>query len=489
MKTPVSILCISDLHLRHRELDSITHLGRDLLDYARNNQNNQAMCWIPDYIVIAGDIVNRGEQNYESARTHINDLLDLFKISPNHVIMVPGNHDNNVKRYNFKNYKEECQIFEDYQNNVLGNKGQFWDHFSNKFEDYISFCHSFIEGNEGNSYYSAGDLFPSNSNAQELGLLSGVRFFEDDSLCFLYVNTEWLYVEPKKLINRRTAKKKQYLSIKEQCKLCAPIIYDAFQLIRKSCPRATVITVMHRYFNDLNILEYNNTDKARMDSVHMIEEISDLILTGHEHRVSIEPPSFMNNRYQHISIGAAGIESINKQIPVRTACVININPAQKVLKMLNATYDEKDGIWSFSEDRNSYPMHPINDDKEMVNNNGRIPCIKAKNFDNDAIDNAIKDYFVIEDDSPVKYVPIKYLYDIKALENELDDVINKHSSKELLFIVVYRVIVEGSDDGNKGDVEEFTDFYKENHLVDIVDNVIVKGVYVLVPRQINVDYE
>ena len=51
------------------------------------------------------------------------------------------------------------------------------------------------------------------------------------------------------------------------------------------------------------------------------------------------------------------------------------------------------------------------------------------------------------------------------------------------------VIVEGSDDGNKGDVEEFTDFYKENHLVDIVDNVIVKGVYVLVPRQINVDYE
>jgi predicted phosphodiesterase len=489
MKTPISILCISDLHLRCSESMPIIKLGNNLLDYANNNSNNQTLCWIPDYIVIAGDIVDKGQHDYGLAQEHVNNLIRLFHINPNHLIIVPGNHDSNIDEYNFETYKNECEVFDNYQNNVSKYSKIFWDHFSKKFDDYISFCNGLISKNEGNKYHKINDLFPCESYAQKKGVLSGVRYFEEDSLCFLYVNTEWLYVNPKIILEESNKDLKRYLSIKEQCKLCAPVVNDAFQLIKQSYPRATVITVMHRFFNDLNIFEYNNTDKAKMDPVRQIEKISDLILTGHEHRVSIEPPSFINNRYQHISIGATGIESTNNKIPVRTACVININPAQKVLKMLNASYNDLNSIWTFEEDDNQYSLHGSDsNNRGKVKVGGRIPCIKAKRNDKRVIVNAIKEYFRIADDTHIIFVSIKSTNNKDAIKNELENAIRKRVSNKLLFFVLYRIIFEGSDSRYKDDEEGVVKTYRQYHIADIADNVIIKEVNVIIPRQINVDY-
>ena len=458
------------------------------MDYAINNPNDQTISWIPDYIVIAGDIVDKGKHDYGLAQKHVKNLIRLFHINPSHVIVVPGNHDNNIDEYNFETYKKECELFDDYQNNVFNNRKKFWDHFTKKYDDYLSFCNGLIRKNKGNKYYKISDLFPCDSYAQKNGVLSGVRYFKEDSLCFLYVNTEWLYVNPKTILEESNNNSKQYLSIKEQCKLCAPIVNDAFELIQHNYPRATVITVMHRFFNDLNIFEYNNTDKAKMDPVRQIERISDLILTGHEHRVSIEPPSFVHNRYQHISIGTAGIESTNKTIPVRTACVININPAQKVFKMLNASYNDLNSIWTFVEDDNQYSLHDSKSSREKIKVGGRIPCIKAKRNDKKVIVNAIKEYFRIKDDSHVIFVPIKNRNNKDAIKNELENAISKRVSNKLLFIVVYRIIFEGSDSKYKDKEEEVVKIYRKDHFADIVDSVIIKEVNVLIPRQINVDY-
>ena len=115
MKTPISILCISDLHFNNKESKPIRQLGKDLLVYTNNEENVSRLRWIPDYVVIAGDIINQGNKDYSEPRTHIMELLKEFKLPSNRVIMVPGNHDKDTTNYDLTAYKDECDLFDSYQ--------------------------------------------------------------------------------------------------------------------------------------------------------------------------------------------------------------------------------------------------------------------------------------------------------------------------------------------------------------------------------------
>lgn len=495
MKTPISILCISDLHLKSSKSEPISNLGTNLLEFANNNSNEQAICWVPDYIVIAGDFVDQGKNDYQNASDHIHELLEAFKIKEDHVIVVPGNHDNNIDDYTLEIYKEECDIFEKYQKDasVSSSREKFWRHYSKKYSDYISFCKKFMDKNGGNEYLRGDELFPDDSkepdnsvklDSKELGLLSGVRCFKDDSLCFVYVNTEWLYVAPKNILKIDGAIEKKYLEIKEKCKLCAPLVNDAFDLIKQEYQDATVITVMHRFFNDLNILEYNHTDKAKKDPVRQIEEISDIILSGHEHRVSIDPPSYIKNWYQHISIGTSMQNSTRDTVPPRTACVININPAQKVLKLLSASYDDINKKWSFFEDVNQYPLHPSDEKNENNKEVGKIPRIKARRVDDTILKNAIMEYFRIKKEDPVEIQLIKN--NTSETRDELENALRSRNSETLLLMVVYRTVFDnGSIDATIND--EVVSAFRKDHFADMLDNVIIKEIDVVVPPPINVN--
>lgn len=496
MKTPISILCISDLHFNNKELKPIRQLGKDLLVYTNNGEDVSLLRWIPDYIVIAGNITNQGNKDYTEPKDHIMELLEEFKLPLNRVIMVPGNHDKNTSDYDIASYKDEWELFDSYQKMKQRDSIQkFTDHFVLKFNDYLAFAQHFLSQTTNYNdylYQNPSILIPEGFEDHRAKLLSGVRYFEEDSLCFFLVNTEWLYIPPKILMKEKMKSGslisneyydeiKEYLMVKENCKLCVPLINDAFNFIKNNHPECTVVTVMHRDFKDLTWCEINHTDLSQKDPVRQIEDVSDVILTGHEHSVSIESPTFVKNNVQHYQIGSTGRDSLGLAEPVRTACVININPAKECVEMLKAHYDYIKNQWSFEESEDKFPLRHkyFQNEKEMLLKDETI-IIKAKSMDEKTINAEIKAHFDFSG-SDVVLCPIRYKVDIKeGLEKVYQN--KRKETAALLFIVVYRIVTNNRADYciESDDIEQF----KKEHLIEVLCNrlIISDKVRVVVPN-------
>lgn len=499
MKTPISILCISDLHFNNKESKPIRQLGKDLLVYTNKGEDDSLLRWIPDYIVIAGDITNQGNKDYKEPKDHIKELLKEFKLPSNRVIMVPGNHDKDTTNYDLTTYKDECDLFDRYQKMESRKETipEFREHFVSKFNNYLSFVQGFLSDTTNGScdaflYEDSKILIPEEVEDHRIKLLSGIRHFEEDSLCFFLVNTEWLYVPPKILMKERLKLGslsisndyyddiKDYLMVKENCKLCVPLINDAFNLIKnnKKYRECTVITVMHRDFKDLTWTENNHTDPSQKNPISQIEAVSDVILTGHEHSVNIEPPTFVKNKVQHFQIGSTGIYSASRKEPIRTACVININPAKECMELLNAHYDAINNSWSFEENKNLFPLRQkYCQTYDILTDIGeRKTIIKAKSIDEEIINAEIRAHFDINDPDVV-LCPIRY--NVDNIIDELERITNSKRDK-MLFVVVYRIVSDKNNDKyvETGSIKQF----KNKHLKDCLCNrLIIKEVDVVVP--------
>lgn len=498
MKAPVSILCISDLHFNNTELEPVRQLGKDLLSYTNNNESVSCKKWVPDYIVIAGDITNQGNKDYSEPKRHIDGLLDEFNLDKKRVIMVPGNHDKDTSNYKLTTYKDECDLFDRYQKNESkAVVEEFRKHFISSFSDYLSFANKFYSDDVSNAgeyhLYKNPELLVSSEECDDdnkAKLLSGVRFFEEDSLCFFLVNTEWLYVPPKTLMkenitlgslsntNNYFDEVKQFLSIKENCKLCVPLINDAFNLLKDDkYLNCTVVTIMHRDFKDLTWIENNHTDPSQKDPISQIEAVSDIILTGHEHSVRIEHPNFVKNKIQHFHIGSTGRELPNNEEPIRTACVLNINPTSEKIELLNASYDGIKNEWNFVECERSFPLRQKYCQDDRTKKNERV-TIKAKSMDEKNIESEIADYFEIEADSNIVLRPIRYHVD--TIKEELEKTYQNREKDKALFVVIYRIIT--NKDNKSVDTDDIKQF-KENHLMDFLCNkLMIDVIDILVPN-------
>lgn len=500
MKVPISILCISDLHFNNEALEPIKQLGVDLLSYTNDIKHASKKRWIPDYIVVAGDITNQGNTDYTEPRRHIEKLLKEFHLDRKRVILVPGNHDKNTNGYDLAAYKKECALFDRYQKKVSKETiKEFTEHFSSKFSNYLSFVNDCCSDDTHYAseyyHYRNPELLATGDKYDEgrAKLLSGVRYFEEDSLCFFLINTEWLYIPPKVLMkenirlgslsitNNNYDELKYYLSIKENCKLCVPLINDAFNLIKKEYANCTVVTIMHRDFKDLTWAENNHTDPTQKDPIHQIEAVSDVILTGHDHSVKIEYPTFVKNTVQHFQIGSAGRDSASNEEPIRTACVININPAGEKIELLNAFYDGEKNNWSFKECERSFALRPKyyqSDGKQEQKKMNEKVTIQAKSIDDNIIRAEIAEYFNITSSDIVLY-PIRY--NVDTIKEELEKVYQHHEQDKILFVVIYRI--KTNDLMNKTVETEVINNFKENHIMDIVCNrLIIKEIDIIVPN-------
>ena len=495
MKKPFSILCISDLHFDNHDMKPLRQLGVDLLSYTNNDNDVSLKKWIPDYIVVAGDIINQGNKDYSEPQKHIDDLLSEFHLKKNRVIIVPGNHDKTTDGYDLETYKKECDLFNKYQNKESNDVvKEFTDYFVSKFDKYLLFGKNYLSDPadkkcEDYHYKNPNILIPKDADDCKAKLLSGVRPFKDDSVCFVLVNTEWLYVPPKFLMKTKGGyletvrssydEMKPYLSIKENCKLCIPLVNDAFSLIKEQYSKYTIITIMHRSFKDLTWLENNHTDSAQKDPIQQIEAVSDVILTGHDHTVHINPPTYIKNKVQHFQIGSTGRDLTNKEEPIRTACVIRINPASKNIEMLNIKYDGIENCWHFDECNKMFPLR----DKYQYYN-CKVPLykecevvIKAKSTDEDDIKGEIKSYFKIKDDGVLMFC----IRGDDNLYNVLENLYKQKTSKvKILFIVVYKIV--DRETKNTGACSKIVALFKKNHLADILCNkLILNEISVVVP--------
>lgn len=475
MKRPISILCLADLHFEKDNMNGMDRLHSNYKKFVSRSIDNQR--WNPDYIVIAGDVIDWTSQynpdKYDYAKTCIEALRKDFEIKDEHVIIIPGNHDNMISTdVKIKDLDKDRNVFEKYCNDEKGAVLQdFKSTFLSRFEDYLEFCKPYMVGTE---YFNPSIL------AKELQCLAGVKVFKEDHLCFVIVNTEWLYI-PKdpfeKHIDPYVAEGiSTHMKLYEKCQLCTPLIKDAYQLIRAKYADYTIVTVMHRGFEDLTWKENNASDKMNIDAIKYLKSVSDIILTGHDHTIQMEPPTLINNRIQHFRLGSVGRKEPKTREYIRTASIIRFSPIDGEMELLNMEFESnRKEEWSFLPHTKTYPLFSKFEQIEIKNEqkNENDTFIKARSEMASDIENAIHCYFkgtyrtpqIVNANNVIEY-GLERFY-------ESDDMSDK-------YIVVYYIYNEVYFNGREingimARVKSKITSFKEKHLIEVLTNRIIIG--------------
>lgn len=114
---------------------------------------------------------------------------------------------------------------------------------------------------------------------------------------------------------------------------------------------------MHRDPRSLSWDEKNISDSASIDTISVLENYSDIIVSGHDHTLKINPPTMLRNHAQHFGIGSASRPAgINENVRY-TASLLHINPIKGEMQV--AAYDrwEERTPWQFV-DIGTFPLQP-----------------------------------------------------------------------------------------------------------------------------------
>lgn len=421
MKRPVSIFCLADIHFdRKGDMSAVESLCSEFTKFI-DGENNRIK-WMPDYIVIAGDVADKNG-GYREAKNLIDRLCskDTFGIASDRVIIVPGNHDKDAKDTPDEMKKEKDAFDRCCKKCDSSAIEKFADVFEPRFKDYIRFSKKYSKKLE--HYRRILD--------KRLSPLSGVKVFEEDHLCFVYVNTEWLYEygrsNSKVLLDSKDIT--PFMSVDENCPLCVPLVKDACDLIKNKYRNYTVVTVMHRGFEHLSWKEKNTSDVLAVDTIGSLLNVSDLIITGHDHVLSPAPPTLIRNHVQHVQLGAVGIKEPKSAVIPRSAEIIRLNVSEGTLEQLMIKYvdNKKDGSignhWSFVETNKKYNLHPkwLSRDKSITNKFVlRDTVLTAKSSNRVDVERAIRMYFSVS--AKYKLVVRKannnLLYTLRSLKND-----------------------------------------------------------------------
>lgn len=488
MKRPISILCISDLHFEATGMEAVKQLHKDYNNFVNQDKEDaQNKRWHPDYIVVAGDIVNYDTTDYSEPDKSIEQLMADFGIDRSRVILVPGNHDKTMpKCTTVRKLDKSKKIFDNFcGENGSNYSAEFQKLYSSRFKNYIGFCEKYynLANNDSYEYYA-----PSILN-RSIKFLSGVKVFKDDHLCFVNINTEWTYVS-KKPFKKYLKKSKltNHQKVYENCQLCAPLIKDVYDRIAKDFPHYTIVTVMHRGFEDLTWEENNVTNPMAIDAVEYLRDMSDIILTGHDHTVKTAPPTLIQNRTQHFRLGSAGRKESVSSEHIRTASIIRISPFDSKLEMMHLVY-KKDAIgenhWEFYPDVSVYPLY------SKFDRNVPLPLalsgqtlIKAQSIAKDDIQRAIKTYFNPADNIKLHIIEANQT----TLKRQLDDIVTDVDKSKKHYIVVYCLhhlhCTKTAKDlaSQEESIDKKIEEYKKNHFDLFVTNyLIIKRIIIQVP--------
>jgi len=358
---PFIILNLSDLHINAEEINqsrirTLNTLKRDLSDY---NYNNQEENWLPDFIALPGDIINikqhKPAESYTKASEILNGFLSFFGNLPKErIIAVPGNHDKKlIEEFKVKN--PIClRLLKKKYENLKVNFGQIrsFDRFSSQdkikqiHDDFISFHQDdFVlfsnfnrhynqeQGKESFNYYTYSYF-----KDTPLEYVSGLKVFKDQKVCFLCLNTEWLStrgeIEPKLEIH-----------------LCTPIVKELISKLTniQDFAHYTVVTLMHRKPDDLSWKTKNHSDVIKCDALNLIEQHTDILLSGHEHSIRTKKPDMIKNIIQHLRLGSASCPTGDTENFPYSVSVIKIDPFNRNFKLLVGSYNVNEQ-WEFKNE-------------------------------------------------------------------------------------------------------------------------------------------
>lgn len=354
IKRPINLLCLSDLHL-----DSPS--GQEVLRKLRlavKQLQEEDIRWMPDFIVLAGDLVDaRHKEYYPKVQEYLASFTEDkdFQLDPFRIIAVPGNHDRSIhcwadacyrrsSRYAGcrelkKNAQLKAAIQKDAFNFDLGGE------YNSNFQSFADFYKPYVEKQkEGEEYLFAKEYL--GEKLSNVALTSGLKVFHYAKTCFLCINTEWVYFPDED---------RAY----DGGFLCSPVVFSSLKEYFDHYKDYTLVTVMHRHPSELSWETKFRAMPYKPDLLRYLFQYSDLILTGHNHTERLLPPDRMENHAQLFQLGPAAMTSRDSTLPQYHASLIHVEPISGRVKICNFRYEHGKRDWDFDIDRNDYPIAPF----------------------------------------------------------------------------------------------------------------------------------
>ena len=434
MKRPLVILCLSDLHYLPETP------GADALKGIKSATTNLESALVPDYIVVAGDIIvnkstyNERQKGYKSVQELLDDLAKSYDIDKTKIIIAPGNHDKvctlenegekkKVKRFfhklfsliqkevggglKVKKYQSENMRIAELEEYCKSNDSNYdyEKNFGLQFQEFAEFYSNFIPDN--NDYDNNNCVYFSPlSEDGNLSKTIGIKFFPEDQICFVTINTEITYT-PENTGNANVMRLVPQLINK--------IIY---QLSAAEYANYRVITVMHRNPNEFSFAEIN-----KWSSLDYIYNWSDIILTGHNHPDRCQTPHLMANHAQLFKLGASSLNNRTCKEPTNyNALILNLDSSYNKLKYYYLKYslDVRDSDWQI-ESENEVILAG-NRYQSAYSNNQIGACGLCSIFANDSTDQSlqrsVKLFFGFKEDQSVF---VRYVYGVSQ-DGDIKDI-------------------------------------------------------------------
>lgn len=372
----LTLLHLSDLHIKNNFPEQ-EKCRKRFLEFLKEYRQQGLI----DYVAITGDVMHYSDNNdYAPARDFIGRLLESLELKEDALFVVPGNHDKDISDLLSLGKKGEKKIEQERTNvkNILNGESE-GNEFLSRFSIYLDFAASYNTGMEVPAFFEGADGKP-----------VGVCVRQKHKVCFVLLNTEWLYLHWADQTNMMIGS----VLVKE----IDDMVYN-YEDYR-------VITLIHRSFRQL-AWEEVYSEEERKSSMDLIIDFSNLILAGHGHTKSSGIPDFLQNRTQLLEGGAFGaLPDENKQVYKAQANLLKINFSRETLEILDLQYDYKDRKWKKGEIRRywlkSY-LYPLKKETEEMPENDPVeqyPVISVKKDTKEEIEKAILQRLYGQDRAP-----------------------------------------------------------------------------------------
>lgn len=258
--TKTNILHLSDLHFGIESTEKITEYAltcrKKVLSGLIKKIEGLNSVWKPDILVITGDIGWKGrEEDYEEALKWIEkNIIDILNIKRENIIVIPGNHDIDVKKAEKCNLKM-AENLDEVEKQLIG---ESINDYLIPFCDYIKFCEK-LNKNEpivGKEKYKI------------------IGYINIKKISFIILNSSW-YFRNKGQNNEKLWLGSPHIDLIEQNNLKNDY---------REKNDGIVISLFHHPPLYLEKTE-SILDIERESTIHHISKISNIILTGHTHVV------------------------------------------------------------------------------------------------------------------------------------------------------------------------------------------------------------
>lgn len=323
----------------------------DLFRISLKEQVNKYPQWRPDFIIVPGDLKDGHAKDrtsaYNNAYEFIDNIRKDFRLWPENIISVPGNHDRSCPRNNkdtaIKEFEEVSRIFSEFQQGKEEEWETFCEYQDKYFKAYCERIAPFFPAKSVEEY----EFIPVESlGSFECNKTMGIKVFPALKILFLMLNTEWLsfpgfFKEEKVRIGRRLLK-------------------GLVNKIHENYTDFIVVSVMHHPPYLLDWEEKNVDQMTLFNPYHMLLGVSDMIISGHDHLISsLHEPEYLAFNIPHFQLGSFACEAEKeKDIFLNSASLLKIDAISNQVQMHYAdlTQQKGDFNWHFYAEENVYPI-------------------------------------------------------------------------------------------------------------------------------------